>query len=291
MRGRLITSQLPHLRERLTKVTVVYTDLDNTLLGPQSSIFMTPDEKYSLEPARSLLNLIEAGVDVVLISGRNNYQLREIARLLGLKNYVAELGCLIFYDQGREVVTNYNYPVPEGKTLHQAIADSGAPDFLLGHFQGRLEYHTPWSSNQKCTHLFRGLVDVRLANSLLAAEGFRDLRIVDNGTSRSQGNLMPLPEIRVYHLLPKDTNKASAIMVDQERRRLAQEETIALGDSLADLEMASAVGAFFLVADGVEDNAQLNGELMTYNNAFLTTKKMGLGWAEVAGLIVPEGPI
>jgi len=55
--------------------------------------------------------------------------------------------------------------------------------------------------------------------------------------------------------------------------------------------MASAVGAFFLVADGVEDNAQLNGELMTYNNAFLTTKKMGLGWAEGAGLIVPEGPI
>jgi len=284
--SRLITGRMSEVLARLQSIKVIYTDLDNTLLGPKSSIFIAPDNTYTLEPARALLAVVEAGIDIVVVSGRNDYQLREICRVLGLENYIAELGCLLFYNQGREAVKNYHYPVPEGKTLHRAIADSGAPAFLLEHFKGRLEYHTPWSKNQKCTHLFRGFIDVHLANGLLATEGFSDLRMVDNGGSRSQGALAPLPEIRVYHLLPKDTNKASAIIADQERRGLSFQETIALGDSLADLEMAGAVGAFFLVADGVSDNPQLSAEFMTYKNAYLTTQKMGLGWAEVAGLVL-----
>jgi len=287
MHMRLVTDNLPRLRERLRQVKVVYTDLDNTLLGPKSSIFIAPDGRYSLEPARALLAVIEADIDVVLVSGRNDYQLREIARLLGLRNYISELGCMLFYDGGREAIANYDYTVPDGMNLHEAIAASGAPEFLLEHFQGRLEYHTPWSKNQKCTHLLRGLVDVRLANSLLAGEGYEGLRLVDNGGSRSAGNLVPLPEIRVYHLLPKGTNKASAIVSDQEKRGFMPSDSIALGDSLADLEMASAVGSFFLVADGISDNPQLNGELMTYENTYLTTQKMGMGWAEVARLVVP----
>lgn len=286
MHSRLISDQSLDILARLGKTKVIYTDLDNTLLGPKSSIFIAPDKTYTLAPARALLAVIEAGVDVVIVSGRNDAQLREICRILGLENYIAELGCIIFYNQGREPVKNYHYPVPDGATLHRAIADSGAPAFLLRHFKGRLEYHTPWSRNQKCTHLFRGHIDVRLANGLLATEGFSDLRLVDNGGSRSQGNLAPLPEIRVYHLLPKMTNKASAIMTDQQRRNIGIDESIALGDSLADLEMASAVGTFFLVADGISDNSQLSSDFMTYENAYLTTEKMGLGWAEVAGLVL-----
>lgn len=286
MRSRLITDQTPEVLARLQDVKVIYTDLDNTLLGPKGSIFSAPDNIYTLEPARALLALVEAGIDVVIISGRNDYQLREICRLLGLKSYIAELGCMLFYDQGREAVKNYRYPVPEGFTLHRAIADSGAPAFLLERFKGQLEYHTPWSQNQKCTHLFRGFIDVREANGLLAAEGFGNLRLVDNGGGHSKGKPAPLPEIRVYHLLPRDTNKATAIIADQKRRGVGPEETIALGDSLADLEMAGAVGTFFLVADGISDNSQLSAEFMTYKNSFLTTEKMGLGWAEVAGLVL-----
>lgn len=288
MHERLIANQSRHLTKTLKDIKVVYTDLDNTLLGPKSSIFLTPDHKYSLEPARSLLHVIASGIDVVLVSGRNDSQLREISRLLGLKNYISELGCELFYDRGYEIVTNYHYPVPEGKTLQEAIADSGAPSFLLKHFSGRLEYHTPWAKNQKCTHLFRGLIDVASANKLLVSEGLNDLKIIDNGKSRTQGNLIPLPEIHVYHLLPKDTNKASAIIVDRTKRGFKREETISLGDSLADLEMADAVAAFFMVTDGIADDHHLNSELLLRKNAYLTTKKMGLGWAEVAGLIVPE---
>ncbi len=272
----------------LSGIKVVYTDLDNTLLGPGGSIFAAPDRSFNITPAASLMKLLESGVDVVIVSGRNLNQLREITRLLGLKNYISELGCLVSYSDTREIVENYDFPVPEGKTLHEAITESGAPAFLLKNFSDRLEYHEPWSANQTCTHLLRGRVDVETINNLLQSSGFEGLRIVDNGGIQSAGNLLLDQGARVYHLLPSTTSKASAIRVDQAKRDLKPEETIALGDSLADIEMAEAVGAFFMVADGVLENSQLKEELNSRENTFLPSKNMGLGWAEVADLIVPR---
>ncbi len=287
-RNRLIKNHLSRVRELLRNVRVVYTDLDNTLLGPRGSIFMTPDLKFSIKPVLSLLKLIESDIDVVLVSGRNLNQLREIARLLSLNNFISELGCQIFYDQGKEVLPNYDFAVPEGKTLYEAIGDSGAPSLLLTHFKDHLEFHTPWSKRQTCTHLFRGFIDVKAANDLLSSAGFGGLRIIDNGASRARTNIPNGSDVRVYHLLPLGTSKASAIRKDQAKRKIKPTETIALGDSLADLEMAEAVSAFFMVADGITEKTQLSDQLLSYDNTYLTTKKMGLGWAEVADLIIPE---
>lgn len=274
------------LRRENPRTKVVYTDLDNTLLGPRASLFIGPDHKYSLEPAEALVGLMRAGIDVVPVSGRNNAQLREVSRLIGLPNYIAELGCLIYYDHGREVVKNHNFVVPPTKTLHEAITDSGAPALLLDRFRGRLEYHTPWSTRQECTHLFRGYIDVTEANNILAGESFSDLRILDNGRCNTTGALAPLPEIHAYHLLPRDAGKASAIVADQQRRGIAREETIALGDSQADLEMADVVGSFFLVNNDFSREPELERAIRGYENAYVTSKTMGLGWAEVASLLL-----
>jgi predicted mannosyl-3-phosphoglycerate phosphatase (HAD superfamily) len=274
------------LRAEAKQIKVIYTDLDNTLLGPGASLFLGPDQQYSLEPARALVALMRAGIDLVPVSGRNNAQLREVCRLIGLQNYIAELGCLLFYGQGREVFVNHDFPIPPNRTLHQAITDTGAPALLLDRFRGRLEYHTPWSNQQECTHLFRGFIDANQANNLLAGEGFYDLRIVDNGRCRAVGTLGALPEIHAYHLLPKDASKASAIRADQRERGFARQETIALGDSRADLEMADAVGSFFLVSDNFSAEPELAREIARCENAYVTSRKMGLGWAEVASLLV-----
>ncbi len=288
IRTRLTKNHKSRLRPLLRGVKVVYTDLDNTLLGPGGSIFAAPDQSFSIKPAASLMKLLESGVDVVIVSGRNVNQLREISRLLGLRNYISELGCLVSYSGTHEIVRNYDFPVPVGKTLHEAISASGAPAFLLKNFGDRLEYHKPWSENQTCTHLLRGRVDVETVNNLLQSSGFEGLRVVDNGGTRSAGNLHLDQDARVYHLLPTTTSKASAIRADQAKRGLRLEETIAIGDSLADIEMAETVGAFFMVADGVSENPQLKSELDSHENTFLTSKNMGLGWSEVADLIVPE---
>lgn len=223
-----------------------------------------------------------------MVSGRNNGQLREVARLLGLSNYIAELGCLTFYNRGEEIITNHNYPVPEGMNLRQAITESGAPGLLLDHFSGRLEYHTPWSERQECTHLFRGLIDIKLAQELLDGKGFSNLKLMDNGECRRPGELKPSSQIRAYHLLPKEAGKAAAIAADLERREIPVANAVALGDSLADLEMAKSVGTFFLVGDGYKRDSRLCDELLSFENAFVTTKMMGLGWAEVAKILLSQ---
>jgi phosphoglycolate phosphatase len=286
MHERLAANHLEQLRRSLKGVKVVYTDLDNTLLGPDSSLFLMPDRRYSLETARALLDLMNRQIDVVMISGRNNAQLKAIARLLGLTTYVAELGCTIYYNQGREAVANHSFPLSPGANLHRAIAEGGGPEFLLGRFSERLEYHTPWSEDQECTHLFRGLIDVAEANALLEGAGFDNLRIVDNGVIRSTGGLVGLPEVHAYHLLPTGAGKASAISADRRQRGFSAKETIALGDSLADLEMAAVVGKFFLVTDAPGISAGLDGALSAYENVYLTSEKMGAGWVEVANLLL-----
>lgn len=265
---------------------VVYTDLDNTLLGPDASLFLGPDRQYTIEPARAMVALLDAGVTITPVSGRNHAQLHELARLTGGQSYIAELGCLIYYDQGRQVFANHDFPVPKGKSLRQAVADSGAPALLLDAYSGRLEYHTPWSERQQCTHLFRGLIDIEAANELLAKDGFSGLRLVDNGNCRSSETLEELPETHAYHLLPRAAGKASAIRADQKRRGLSPGETVAFGDSLADLEMAEAVDSFFLVRNDISADSALTNSLKNYDNVYSTTHAMGVGWAEAVSLLL-----
>ncbi len=285
---RQYTKYEPALRKVSSHVRAVYTDLDHTLLGPDASLFLGPDRRYSLEPARALVGLLEAGIDVVPVSGRNNTQLKELARLFGLSNYVAELGCATYYEQGRKVVANHSFPVPAGSNLNQAIAASGAPALLLLEYQGLLEYHTPWSTRQECTHLFRGQVDIDEANIRLNDEGFSGLRLIDNGRCRSSTTLNSLPETHAYHLLPSEAGKAAAIRADQKHRNFSPAETIAFGDSLADLEMAAAVGLFFLVRNDLSTQPQIAKTVESIQNVYVTDSTMGLGWAEVVSKLLDK---
>jgi hypothetical protein len=55
---------------------------------------------------------------------------------------------------------------------------------------------------------------------------------------------------------------------------------------LADLEMAAVVGKFFLVTDAPGISAGLDGALSAYENVYLTSEKMGLGWTQVANILL-----
>ena len=289
-RSKLIKKVRTHrlaLAAKLKNVKAIYTDLDNTLLGPGGCFFCDSNRELTLTPASSLIDIIRAGIDVIIISGRNAVQLREITRLMGLRNFIAELGCLISYNnEQEEIFRNYQYKHPIDKTLYQAIAGSRVPELLLTTYPEQLEYHTPWSRQRECTHLFRGVIDTAEANALLENNGFLGLKLIDNGQVRTKGTLIHLDSVHAYHLLPSETSKASAILLDRMTRGLAAEEVIALGDSLADIEMASAVGHFFLVRDHVKADENLSREIARYDNIYMTDERMNLGWAEVARMII-----
>src|SRR5919198_5423074 len=98
---------LSRTRDRLTGIKVIYTDLDGTMLGRNGSFLHDPAGEARLEPARALLAARAAAIDVVPTSGRALRGLQTDARILGLPTVIAEMGALISYEFGREVVQNF----------------------------------------------------------------------------------------------------------------------------------------------------------------------------------------
>ena len=140
----------------------------------------------------------------------------------------------------------------EGPTIFEQIEAGGAPQLLLEHLD--IEYHSPWHVGREVSHLFRGAIDARDANSLLAEHGHEHVRLVDNGG-------IDRPGLRAYHLVPKGVSKGRAVARHMRVRGYAPEETIAVGDSREDLSAAEAVGAFWLVANALDRDPVLVADL------------------------------
>ena len=256
----------------------VYTDLDGTLLGRGASLFRDAEGGFSLAQARGLEACHRAGVEVVIMSGRREPQVHEAARLMGQTSYIYEAGCA-FGIEGETTLLTGEMASNEDGTIYEQIEARGIPKLLFEHFDGRLEYHAPWHSGRILSHLFRGKVDVDEANALLGEHGDDDLRLLDNGAIGREMAAIEGPT-HAYHLVPRGASKAGAVAAHSRARGYAREETIAVGDSVEDLEMAAAVGRFFVVANGPENDPGLRSKLASWENATVTEASMGDGFYE-----------
>lgn len=274
----------PKIAKILSSVKVIYTDVDGTLLGPDGSLFSTTKGRLSLYPAKALIKLKEQGIDVVMVSGRSRRQLFADARLLGLRNYIAELGCEVVQELGERIYLNApGINVKEG-SLFNMIAKSQAPELLLDEYKGYLEYHTPWSKGRECTHVFRGFVNLQEVNELLLKNGYDWLQLIDNGIIHRKGTLKKdIVEIHAYHLLPKGSGKETGVRRDLQLRGLSKDNAIAIGDALSDLSLAQEVSSLFLVANAFSKHSvEIYDGIKLTDNVFVTPLQMNLGFAQVA---------
>ena len=256
----------------------LYVDLDGTLLGPGGSMVRDGDGRFALDGIRALQACDRAGVEVVIFSGRRQQTVFEDSRLLGLGCYIFEVGCGLVIDGQLEWLTGGIVPSSEKGTIFEQIDASGAPQLLLEHYAGRLEYHTPWSRQRDVSHLFRGLVDLDSVHALLEQEGLGWLRMLDNGVvhehmaplttgqaeaaiERASGLREDLPTVRAYHLIPAAASKARAVARHMQARGYGPADCIAVGDSREDLGVSEAVGTFSLVANALERDPSLSGAL------------------------------
>jgi phosphoglycolate phosphatase len=256
----------------------VYTDLDGTLLGPGGSLFGDPEGGFSMIAARGLEACHRAGAEVVIMSGRREPQVHEDARLIGQSSYIYEAGCAVVIEGETTLLTGELAPSEEQGTIYEQIERRGIPKLLFGRFEGRLEYHSPWHTGRVLSHLFRGKVDVGEANEVLAAHGHDDLRLLDNGAiARS----MPGIEItHAYHLVPRLVSKANAVSSHMRARGYDPDDCIAVGDSVEDLEVASVVAGFFVVANGPQRDSGLRAAIGGRENVTVTEGAMGAGFYE-----------
>jgi len=230
----------------------IYADLDGTLLGPGGSLFRTP-EGLTRAAAEAIVRIREAGVSLVLVSGRTREQMREAARILEADGSIAELGAFVVERDAlfAETVTT-NFGAYDGPGLpFDAMGHAGAGGFLLERYPRSLEPHTPWAfQDREATMLFRGFLDPAEATVALADAGYDWLELLDNGVIRRTFDTLDVAEVRAYHLVPRGVNKASAVALHRDRHGLSLPETAAVGDSLSDAQMAASVGRCFIVGGG-----------------------------------------
>ena len=257
----------------------VYTDLDGTLLGRGASLYRHAEGGFSLAQSRGLEACHRAGVEVVIMSGRREPQVHEAARLMGQRSYIFEAGCAFAVDGETTLLTGEMQPDEYEGTVYEQIEGRGIPAMLFEHFEGRLEYHSPWHHGRVHSHLFRGKVDVEEANALLREWDCDDLRLLDNGAI---GKPMLAVEGRThaYHLVPREVSKGAAVAAHARARGYERSETIAIGDSVEDLEVAAVVGGFFVVANGPERDPGLRASLGVWDNVTVTEGATGDGFYE-----------
>ena len=253
----------------------LYTDLDGTLLGRYGSLFRDSEGEFSMLQARALEACHRAGVEVVIKSGRREASVLEDAKLIGSRSYICEVGCLVVIDGERTELIGDLEPDP-GKSLAQTMVDSGIPEELFEHFDGRLEWHHPWHMQRELSLLFRGKVDVEEGNRFLADRGHTGLRLIDNGAIFAPMDGIEGPA-HAYHLLPEEASKARAVAFHMRARGYTPEECIAIGDSVEDLDVAEVVGRFFVPANGPERDPALRDAIAGRPNVTVTEGRMGDG--------------
>ena len=255
----------------------VYTDLDGTLLGAGASLFTDEEGNFSMAQARGLEACSRAGVEVVIMSGRRRVQVHEDARIIGQTSFIFDAGAAFSIDQEVTLMLG-DFELEPDQTPVERMSERGVPELLLEAFEGRFEYHEPWHLDREMSHLFRGDVDTAEANRILEENGHGDLRLLDNGAIHRQ---MPaIEQAHCYHLVPKAVSKARAVAAHSRARGYSPEETIAVGDSLEDLEVAPAVGTFYVVANGPEKDPGLREAMTRFPNAVVTEERNGAGFYE-----------
>jgi hydroxymethylpyrimidine pyrophosphatase-like HAD family hydrolase len=270
---------------RLGRTKIVYSDLDGTLLGRGGCLLCDIDGEPSLTAAETIARLNRVGLPVVLVSGRTMPMLKEISRMLGWRDYIAEMGCVRAYDREREVVHDLGEWDPEavgpGETPYETIERMGAIGALVDAFPGKLEYHTPHHTGRRVTHLLRGHVPIEAAQAVLDSLP-QPLSILDNGVIDPPATtLEDVQEVHAYHVMPRGTGKPQAILADLARRGLEPGDAAMIGDSAADLDVRDAVGMVVLVRNALRSPAVV-ARAPELDGVFVTEAFAGEGWAEFA---------
>jgi hydroxymethylpyrimidine pyrophosphatase-like HAD family hydrolase len=249
------------------------------MLGRGGSLLRDAAGEFSTLPIRALEACHRAGVEVVIKSGRRKAQVYEDARLIGQSSYIYEMGCGLV-DGPEELFLTGDLQPREGETVYEQIERSGAPRLLLESFPRRIEHHSPWHVDRQFSHLFRGDVDLAEVERLFAEHGHADLRLIDNGITERRSEDLEPERLHTYHLIPAAAGKSRAVATHMRRRGFDPADCIAIGDSRGDLEVASVVGRFFLVANAVEKDPEILELLRASGNVTVTEEPMSGGFYE-----------
>ncbi|WP_028263525.1 HAD family hydrolase [Atopobium fossor] len=280
-------------RARLAKIRYVMTDLDGTMLTGASAV-QNSSKLPSTQLIKTLVDLRNAGIEVVPVSGRNRAMTFEDARILSFRAWIAEMGGLICTKSGSQPEWTYftgdmPYKHTSLKTPHDLICETGIVDELIARYPGKLEtYHDNYVGFEyrEVSVALRGSVEASEVQAILDSCSL-PLYLADNGlvkringSTTLKGITMEHPQgIHTYHIMPHGLTKGSGIAQFAKLMHIEKDQMLAAGDSPADCEMADFVGTFLFMKNGFEhDDAY--AELAKHDNAFVSNLPSTDGWCE-----------
>ena len=264
----LAPPQLParpegELKERLAKIRYVFTDLDGTMLAPGSTVMADSEGDPSAALPQVLVELKQAGVEVIPVSGRNRSMLHEDCRILGLNAYIGEMGGLIVTDVRANRWSYYtaemHYDPASGLTPHEVIERTGICSRILERWQGLIEYHNdmgPGYKHREVTVTYRGDVPDDQFRAILDESGLA-LELADNGYVNriSKPTTLSIPDdgtrCRSLHIIPRGLTKGKGVRRCMEIMGIKPEEGLAIGDAPSDFLMGRKVDNFILMENGL----------------------------------------
>jgi len=281
-------------------VTHVYSDLDGTLFAPGGKLLTNDAGQPSTELAAALVALKQAGIELVIVTGRAAEQGFELRRLLNANSFIGEMGVYCEEGFGLELRSSWNLGhwqqlelapglapgvLPPGVTPSQLIEQQGSAQRLIASFPGRLE---PYQSSRGATlQALQGCIDAQAAAAFLANERL-PLQLMNNGRIHPlvhHLDVVPDEPIHIYRLIPAGVNKGAAVAAHMAAHGLAPAQCLAVGDSLGDLSMAEVCGSFVAVRNALRSEA-VAAALLAGSDAgqriFLTKGSTADGWVELA---------
>jgi hypothetical protein len=292
----------PEALDRLRSISVVYTDLDGTLLAPGGKLLTDHEGTPSFATAEALTRLKQIGVNVAVATGRGATQGTEFDRLFDLDTFICEMGSVIIKGVGFNTTKDYLLGkwqdtvlaeglapgvLPEGVTPLDLIERSGALQRLSDLCGDRLNLYP--APQREVTFALWGNVEGLGTEDLLARESL-PLQLVDNGILNSPPGALPdgCP-VHIYHLMPIGISKAAGVAYDIKHRAVEKNGTISIGDSPEDVRMGEATGELVVMANGLKSDAVR--KLIAQRGAtglktLCTTKPTADGWVEFAQAIL-----
>ena len=281
------------LAERLRNIKYVFSDADGTMLtGAKATV--RSDGTPSAELVQVLVELQQAGVQVVPTSGRNRSMLFEDARILGLPGWIAEMGGLLCTRQSSQPEWCYftgemEYDPASVRTPHDWICETGVIDEILEHWPGDIEtYHDNYVGFEyrEVTVAMRGRVPDDEIQQVLDSFPL-PLYVADNGyVSKMNGSTtmvdvdMDHPQdVHTYHIMPRGLTKGTGIAEYMRLKGWNRDEVLGAGDSPADCEIAEACGLFLFMSNGLS-HPMAEVELARYDNAVVSRLPSTDGWVE-----------
>ena len=296
----------PEARALLADVRVVYTDLDGTLLAPGGRLLADHAGAPSAATAEALVALKSAGVTVIPVTGRGADQGTEFLRLTNLDCYIGEVGGYHLRREAdgrieeRFLIGDWEHvclapglapgELPAGVNPWSFIGGSGVIGRLMAAFPQMI---FPYLIPRSVSWSLWGNIDVeRAVSEVLAHEEF-PLRLFDNGILYNPPGTLPgdVP-VHIYHLSPAGVSKRLAIATNITSRKLEARAALAIGDSVADLEMGEECGVCVIMANGLRNpdvqeavSARIAAGVTVLHTTQLTTD----GWVEMAHALLAAG--